>query len=132
MDWFRRFMYGRYGGDTLSKDLIILSFIILMILNFLPRSLRGLEVIAYIPMAVCIFRMFSRNIYKRQQENYKYLKMRNPAMLWFKRKINKARDLKTHKYFKCPNCKQKLRVPRGKGKISISCPKCKNIFKAKS
>ena len=132
MDWLRRFMYGRYGGDVLSKDLLVLSFILLIVANFLPKSLAILEVIAYIPMIICIFRIFSRNIYKRQQENYKYLKIRNPAMLWIKQKINRISNLKTHKYFKCPNCKQKLRVPRRQGKISITCPKCKTSFKAKS
>ncbi|MVX63921.1 hypothetical protein GKZ28_09475 [Clostridium chromiireducens] len=132
MEWLRRFMYGRYGGDNLSKALIVLSFILLMITNLLPRALIGLELIAYIPTLVCVYRIFSRNIYKRQQENYKYLRIRNSAIVWFRRKMNITKDLKTHKYFTCPNCRQKLRVPRKQGKISVTCPKCKNSFKGKS
>ena len=132
MDWLRRFMYGRYGGDNLSRALLIFSFVLLIIVGFLPKSLLGLEIIAYIPTVICIFRIFSRNIYKRQQENYKYLKIENNAKARFKNKLNRIKDSKTHKYFTCPDCKQKLRVPRGQGKISITCPKCKKTFKAKS
>lgn len=132
MDWLKKFMYGRYGGDNLSRALLILSFVLLIIVGFLPKSLLGLEIVAYIPTAICIFRIFSRNIYKRQQENYKYLKIENDAKAWFKSKLNRIQDSKTHKYFTCPDCKQKLRVPRGQGKISITCPKCKKSFKAKS
>ncbi|EKQ50499.1 MULTISPECIES: hypothetical protein [unclassified Clostridium] len=132
MNWLRKFMYGRYGGDNLSRALVALSFILLLVVNFLPRFLSSLIFIAYIPMILCIYRIFSRNIYRRQQENYKYLRMRNSIMSWFNRKLNRTKDLKTHKYFTCPNCKQKLRVPRNQGKISVTCPKCKNSFKGKS
>lgn len=132
MNWLKRFMYGRYGGDNLSRALLILSFVLLIIVGFLPKSLFGLEIVAYIPTAICIFRIFSRNIYKRQKENYKYLKLENDAKAWFKNKLNRIKDSKTHKYFTCADCKQKLRVPRGQGKISITCPKCKKTFKAKS
>jgi len=132
MDWLKKFMYGRYGGDNLSRALLILSFVLLIIVGFLPQSLFGLEIIAYIPTAICIFRIFSRNIYKRQQENYKYLQIENRAKIWIGRKLSRIKDSKTHKYFTCPDCKQKLRVPRGQGKISITCPKCKKTFKAKS
>ena len=132
MNWLKKVMYGRYGGDHLSRALLILSFILIIIADFLPRSLSELVFIGYIPMFVCVFRILSRNIYKRQQENYKYLRIRNSVMIWFKQKLDRAKDLKTHKYFTCPDCKQKLRVPRGKGKISVTCPKCKKTFKAKS
>ena len=132
MNWLKKFMYGRYGGDHLSRALLILSFILLIIVGFLPKSLSSLSVIGYIPTIVCIYRIFSKNIYKRQQENYKYLKIENSVIKWFKQKLNIAKDSKTHKYFKCPDCKQRLRVPRGQGKISITCPKCKKSFKAKS
>ena len=132
MNWLKKFMYGRYGGDQLSKALLILSFILIILAGFLPTSLSSLVFIGYIPTLVCIFRMFSKNIYKRQQENYKYLKIKNSVVIWFKQKLNRAKDSKTHKYFTCPDCKQKLRVPRGQGKISVTCPKCKKSFKGKS
>lgn len=132
MEWFRKFMHGRYGGDNLSRALLVLSFILLMLTSILPRSLSILVVIAYIPVFICIFRIFSRNIYRRQMENYKYLKLRNNVINLFRRKSNRLKNLKSHKYFTCPNCKQSLRVPRGQGKISITCPRCKNSFKGKS
>lgn len=132
MEWFKKFMYGRYGGDNLSRALLILSFVLLIISNILPKSLAVLVVIAYIPTAICIFRIFSKNIYKRQMENYKYIKIRNKIIGYSKHKLHKLRDFRTHKYFTCSNCKQSLRVPRGQGNISITCPKCKNTFKAKS
>lgn len=132
MNWFKKVMYGRYGGDDLSKALIVLSFILIIIAGFLPRSLSSLVAIGYIPTLVCIFRIFSRNIFKRRQENHKYLKIKNSVVIWSKQKLNRAKDSKTHKYFTCPDCKQKLRVPRGKGKISVTCPKCKKTFKGKS
>lgn len=132
MNWLKKFMYGRYGGDTLSRELFIFSFILLVIVGFLPKSISRLEIIAYIPTAICIFRIFSKNIYKRQQENYKYLKVRNYVAISLTQKLNRIKGLRTHKYFTCPDCKQKLRVPRGQGKISITCPKCRKVFKGKS
>lgn len=132
MDWLKKFMYGRYGIDRLSRELLILSFILSVIASFLPKYLFGLGIIGYILMFVCVLRIFSKNIYKRQMENYKYITIRNYVLARFNNTIIRLKALKTHKYFTCPNCKQKLRVPRGKGKISITCPKCKNSFKAKS
>ena len=132
MEKFRKFMYGRYGGDQLSRALLVLSFILLILVGFLPRSLSILSVIGYIPTIICIYRMFSKDIYKRRQENYKYLKIETSTTKWIKQKLNLVKGSKTHKYFKCPDCKQRLRVPRGRGNISITCPKCKKIFKAKS
>jgi len=125
-------MYGRYGADQLSRALLILSFVLIVIAGLLPRNLSSLTAIGYIPTLVCIFRIFSKNIYKRKQENYKYLTFENSMIKWFKQKLNRAKDSKTHKYFTCPDCKQKLRVPRGHGKISVTCPKCKKSFKGKS
>jgi len=132
MNWLKKIMYGRYGADHLSRALLVLSFILIIMAGLLPRNLSSLEAIGYIPTLVCIFRIFSKNIYKRQQENYKYLKLEHSATRWIKQKLNRAKDSKTHKYFTCPDCKQKLRVPRGQGKISVTCPKCKKSFKAKS
>lgn len=132
MNWLKKFMYGRYGADQLSRALIVLSFILIIILGFLPSNLSILVVIGYIPTVICIFRIFSKNMFKRKQENYKYLKWESSVTKWSKQKLNRAKDSKTHKYFTCPDCKQKLRVPRGQGKISVTCPKCKKSFKGKS
>jgi len=72
--------------------------------------------------------MFSKDISKRRMENYKFAMLISPIYSGINKKIKELRDSKTHKYFSCPKCKQKLRLPRGKGKISISCPKCQTQF----
>lgn len=132
MNWLKKFMEGRYGGDNLSRALLFLSLLLLVIVGILPKSLSILSVIAYIPTIICIYRIFSKNIFRRKRENYRYLKLEKSAIRWSKQKLNIIKDSKTHKYFKCPDCKQRLRVPRGQGNITITCPKCKRSFKTKS
>lgn len=132
MNWLRKFMYGRYGVDQFNKALMIISLVLILISGFLPRSMYVLYSISYIPIALYVFRTLSRDINKRSQENYQYLKIKNSTVSWLKQRTDRMKNLKTHKYFKCPKCSQQLRVPRGQGKISITCPKCKEVFKGKS
>ena len=115
---FRRFMMGRYGTDKLNMVILgagLVASIISTIIRFAPVKL-VLTVIAYLLMGWAIFRTFSRNTYKRYQENRKYLLF-----------LQKLKD-KEHRYYDCPRCRQQVRVPRGKGKIAITCPKCKEKF----
>jgi len=123
-------MMGRYGGDHLSIALILLS-ILLSFVSQLTR-LTILAFISYVPLILSIFRMFSRNIEKRRMENYKFAMLMSPVYKWFYKMQRRAIDSKTHRYFKCPNCRSSLRVPKGKGKIIITCPKCKTEFKKKT
>ena len=124
-----RFMYGRNGMDQLNRALIwvylaiclvqipILSATQSMVINLL------FDVVLFGMMFVIFFRMFSRNVYKRQGENGKYL--RAVAPLKNKWSSSRARHAdKDHKYFTCKNCKTICRVPVGKGKVVITCPKC--------
>lgn len=116
-NWFRRFMEGRYGTDKLNTLILTVGLIVCLIGCFfsgLTSSL--LTTVSYSLMIWAIFRTFSRNTYKRYQENRKYL-------LFLERL--KDRD---HRYFKCPKCRQRVRVPRGKGKVAITCPRCKERF----
>jgi predicted RNA-binding Zn-ribbon protein involved in translation (DUF1610 family) len=76
----------------------------------------------------CFWRMFSRNISKRQAENTRYLYRRQRIARFFSAKKQAWKDRKTYKYFKCPKCGQRLRAPRKKGKIRVTCSKCSNIF----
>ncbi len=126
MNWFRNFMMGRYGSDKLNIALLVSSIILTLIAKF-PK-LGIIAYISYIPLILCIFRMFSRDINRRIQENNKFLKYYNPIERWIKGKFNMIKGLKTYKYFKCPNCKQTVRVPRGKGRVNIICPKCSTKF----
>ncbi|MBQ6840314.1 MAG: hypothetical protein IJO45_06445 [Oscillospiraceae bacterium] len=114
----RRFMMGRYGTDKLNMVILgagLIACVISMFIHFAPVNLL-LTLISYVLMGWAIFRTLSRNTYKRYQENRKYLMM-----------VQRFKD-REHRYYDCPRCRQQVRVPRGKGKIAISCPKCKEKF----
>lgn len=128
--WLQKMLYGRYGVDQFSTFLIII-FVMIAFLNLwlrLPQMW-----IVYIPLLVySYYRIFSRNIYKRRAENQAFMKLYAPLRNWLKDKKERFRDRKTHKYFKCPHCSQRLRVPKGKGDIVITCSKCHTKFDARS
>lgn len=129
-NWLQRFMYGRYGVDQLSIGILVV-FILLTVIGIFVR-IPYIEVVYVLLLVLCYFRMFSRNIYKRRAENTKFMKFWGPIASFFKRKKQHFHDRKTHKYFQCPNCKQELRVPKGKGEITVTCPKCKTKFDGRS
>ena len=119
----RRFMEGRYGTDKLNMVILCVALAIALIYNFfLPSGPAQLLLcgVSYALMIWAIFRTLSRNTYKRYEENRKFLRFMDQI---------KDRD---HRYFNCPRCRQRVRVPRGKGKISITCPKCKERFTKKT
>jgi len=123
-------MTGRYGPDHLGIAMIILSFILSLlygILNFLP-----LVFVSYIIFVLVLYRMLSRNIYRRRRENDRFIRYWWPVRTKIGRIFAKVRDRRTYKFIKCPDCKNTLRVPRGKGKIQISCPKCGERFVRKT
>ena len=132
-NWFRRFsaklsaslrnfMMGRYGTDRLNMAILsvgLAASLLSVILRFKPVNLI-LFLLSYGMMFWAIFRCLSRNTYKRYQENRKFLQ------LWGRMKDRE------HRYFDCPKCRQMVRVPRGKGKISITCPRCREKFVKKT
>ena len=126
----RRFMVGRYGVDQLNRFLIIFSMVLLVIDLFTRHVL--LSFISMAILAFCYYRMFSKKIGKRYEENAQFLKLQFRVQDFFKRQKFRMADGKTHHIYKCPKCSQKIRVPRGKGKISIHCPKCGTDFIKKS
>ena len=120
---FQRFMMGRYGMDAFSKFLMIVWIILWGIdifVNSVILSLLSLGLLFYM-----YYRMFSRNIQKRYQENVKYLNIKNQIVSKFRSEKSLMNQRKTHHIYKCPTCKQKIRIPKGKGRICITCPKCK-------
>ena len=127
MNWLKKIMTGRYGSDQLSIALIFLCAILIFISGF-STKLRAFSYLSYIFLILSIFRTFSKDINKRRLENSKFAILVSPFYSWCNKKIRSLQDAKTHKYFDCPNCKQKLRLPKGKGKISITCTKCKTEF----
>jgi multisubunit Na+/H+ antiporter MnhG subunit len=116
----RRFMHGRYGTDKLNTAILVVGVICCVLAMLIPALGAILTLLSYVLMGWAIFRMLSRNTYQRYQENRKYLRF-----------LERIKD-REHKYFDCPRCRQPVRVPRGKGKISITCPKCGEKFIKKS
>ena len=125
----QQFMLGRYGVDDLGRFLNILTLILLLLGMFLLPQLSG---VAMGLMILYFFRMLSRNNYKRSRENELYLRLKHKATGWTYVYIQQFKHRKTYKYFRCPSCKQSLRVPKGKGNISITCSKCRTVFKKRS
>ncbi len=116
------FMQGRYGTDKLNTAILTAGVVACLLNIFAGIGLLGLifTLISYALLGWAIFRMLSRNTYQRYQENRKYLRL-----------LERLKD-RQHKYFDCPRCRQPVRVPRGKGKIAITCPKCGEKFIRKS
>lgn len=131
MSWFRRFMQGRYGTDQLSIGLLVVLFLISLLGRLF--QLGKIIDILYVLVAFFIFyRVFSKNTAKRYQENIKFLKFWHLLKNKLLNNIKLIRDARYYRYYKCANCGQKLRVPKGKGKIAITCPKCKTSMIRKS
>ena len=117
-----RFMSGRYGTDKLNSHLLWTGVAFCLLSMFMPLAglVLAMTGLSYLFMGIAVFRCLSRNTYKRYQENRKYL------AFW-----SRVKD-REHKYFACPRCRQSVRVPKGKGKISITCPKCREKFVKKT
>lgn len=130
MQWLTKLMYGRYGTDVLGFFMLILVLILDVIFTFTGWDI--LYLFSFLLAVWCIWRIFSRNISRRYAENQKFMQVFSPVQNMIVSKISGARDLKTHRHFRCPSCKQKIRVPRGRGKIQITCPKCGQEFIKKS
>ena len=129
-DGFRSFMMGRHGGDQLSLTLLIVG-IVLSLLSSITRIM----VFYYLGLAAyiwAIFRMFSRNNTKRTAENAKYLDFMQNFKTNFSQFFARLKNMKKYKYFRCPECKARLRLPRKVGEVTVTCGKCHHQFKQKA
>lgn len=125
-----RFMAGRYGNDKLNQFMMAV-FLGCAVLNLFVRNAYASTVLnswECLLIVLVYIRMFSRNISKRYAENQKYLALENRLRRFFGQKRYLMQQRKEYHIYKCPGCKQKIRIPRGKGKISIRCPKCGEEF----
>ena len=111
-DKFNKFMQGRYGVDELSRFTMGAALVLIILTLFIT--------------------MFNRNLQQRYAENQKYLQMTSKFRLRFNKEKNLMKQRKTHHIYSCPGCGQKVRIPRGKGKIEIECPKCHTKFVKRS
>lgn len=125
----QRFMYGRYGNDPLNSCMIVL-YLALYLLYVLTRF-DLLYWLSLVLVAAAVFRMLSRNHARRRMENARFLQLVDPMLRWYRLRRTIHRD-KEHCYFKCPSCGQQLRVPRGKGRITVTCRGCGASFEEKS
>lgn len=129
-----RFMYGRNGADQLSLAMVWTGLILDIVGAFIKNDLINaiLAAVSGVLLLLALLRIFSRNLQKRRAENAKFLEK-----VWWplKRKFGQAKQQaqdKDHKYFTCPNCAAVCRVPRGKGKIVITCPRCRTKIQGKT
>ena len=129
-------MMGRYGQDQLNRLLSITGLIILVvsvvIVRFIPLLSSVLWIAAVALIVICYWRMFSRNIAARSAENQRYLTFRYKFAVEKQRRAERAAQSKDYKFFKCPKCGVLNRIPKGKGKIEITCPRCGEKFIRKS
>ena len=130
LNWLRRFMIGRYGVDQFNKFLLGLSVVLLLLTSFFGRGF--LYFASVIVLIYSYFRIFSRNFSQRIKENNTYLYYKDKLVRFFRKGKNNTSQRLNHHIYKCPQCKQKIRVPRGKGKIMITCPKCRREFMKRS
>ena len=129
MNFFQRLMFGRYGADQLGVALLGLYLVLSLLSRMMQSSLLGWLATACIVYAV--YRIWSKQLEKRKRENDKFLELVRPIVHRYN--VHKCRrNDKEHAYFKCPNCGQQLRVPKGKGKISITCRSCGVSFEEKT
>ena len=123
MQRIQRFMMGRNGTDALSMALLVLYLVFAVLGSFFAVF----YILQLVLLVYLFWRMLSRNIVARQRENEKFLIFWRPISSRIRKKVSQLRD-KTHRYYACPACKATLRLPKGKGKICITCPRCRKEF----
>jgi uncharacterized C2H2 Zn-finger protein len=129
-NFLRNFMIGRYGPDHLNVAMIIVSLTLTLLYWILKLAL--IMYISYAILALSIFRMLSRNIIRRRAENDRFIRYWWPIKTRASRAYANIKHGKTHRFLKCPSCGNTLRVPKGKGKLQITCPKCGERFTKKT
>ena len=126
----QRFMAGRYGNDQLNQFIFIVA-IISMVLEIITRQ-SLFYTLTLVLLILAYVRVFSRNINKLYEENMKFLQKKDAILNKFRKQKYYAAQRRNYHIYTCPQCKQKIRIPKGKGKISITCPKCRTSFIKKS
>lgn len=129
-----KFMHGRYGTDRLNMFLLIVLIVCAGLNLFVRNGYFSIVMSSWETLLIVLiyYRMFSRNIQKRYAENQKYLSLENRVKRFFGRTKYIQEQRKDFHIYTCPQCRQKIRIPKGKGKISVRCPKCGAEFVKKS
>ena len=132
-DWQRRladWLRGRQGPDDLATFCVNVAIVVVVVNLFARTSWLGWVALALIVYAM--FRIQSKNLGARARENEKFLKLLGPARPWVQNPSAAWSELRAYKHVRCTSCKQKVRVPRGKGKLRVTCPKCRTKFEVRS
>ena len=127
---FKNFMRGRYGGDKLSLALLFSGIIFSMVTSFTQ-----IAAFYYVGLAlyfIALFRMFSRNITRRAMENQKFLAFFTKIATAVRQFFVRLKNIRKYKYFRCPQCGVRLRLPRKVGEVTVTCSKCRNQFRKKA
>lgn len=127
---FYRFMQGRYGQDAFSRFLLG-TVLVCIVLGIVVRS-RILSAVTWLLLFYTYFRVFSRNHAARYAENERYLQRTAKLRYWLDQQKKLSAERKYHHIYVCPNCRQKIRIPKGKGKIMVRCPRCQHEFQKRS
>jgi Flp pilus assembly protein TadB len=132
-DKVAQFMYGRRGTDDFARFLLVVTLVFIVLSWLTGGILKGIfQIIAIAALIYCYVRILSRDIYKRQQENAWYLKQKQAVRRWIQSLKDRWQQRKDYKFFRCPSCHTLLRVPKGKGKLLLTCRKCGNRFERKT
>ena len=123
-------MAGRNGADQLSRFLSYVALALIVANLFLRGTV--LWVLSLLVLAYAYFRMFSKNVARRREENAKYLRLKNKLTGGVKNCADRWKQRKEFAFFRCPDCRAMLRVPRGKGRLRVTCRKCGNTFEKKT
>lgn len=126
---FYYFMQGRYGSDKLNTHIMYLVIFLFLMQLLVQNDL--VLVLAYVLWGISIYRMFSKKIVQRRKENNYYIQLIQPLQLWFNLMRRQLKDSK-HRYYRCPKCKQLVRIPKHQGVVTITCPKCYHQFDRRS
>ncbi len=127
--WMMRFMAGRYGGDQLN--ILLIAFYVILYVVYLFTRMVIFELLALILIIMSLYRSLSRDLDRRRGENARFLQVVRPIARRWNTFRSRTHD-REHRYFKCPNCGQQMRVPRGKGRITVHCRSCGAVFEEKS
>lgn len=126
----QKFMAGRRGADELSMALLIAGVVLSMLSGIL--GLRILYILSLVVYVFALYRMFSKDIQKRYVENAAFLRFWRGGSSSVRQFFNRLKNMKKYKYFKCPECQSRLRLPRGVGEVTVTCGKCRHAFKQKA
>ena len=124
------FMTGRHGADQLSLALLILGIVLSLLSTLLGLNL--LYILSLIAYGYALFRMLSRNLEKREAENAAFLSIWSRVSTETRQFFNRMKNIRKYKYFKCPQCHARLRLPRKAGEVTVTCGKCHHAFRQKA